>query len=108
MLNFLKKQFTMETQIILRHVSPEIDALEIVSGVIIDGQFSPSDTLRDDLVDLGFDETDLNLFTESPIAPRRHFVTRSDLSTVVLELMSLPVFHDLVFYPNFIVFQYVS
>lgn len=98
----------MEKQIILRHVSPEIDAFEIVSGVILDGQFSPSDTLRDDLADLGFDETDLNLVTESPIAPRRHFVKRDDLSTVVFKLMSLPTYNNLVFCPNFLVFQYVS
>lgn len=98
----------MEKQIILRHVSPEIEAFEIVSGSIIDGQFSSSDTLRDDLADLGFDETDLNLVTESPIAPRRHFVKHEDLSTVVFKLMGLATYNDLVFCPNFLVFQYVA
>lgn len=98
----------MEKQIILRHVSPEIEAFEIVSGSILDGQFSPSDTLRDDLEDLGFDETDLNLVTESPIAPHRHFVKREDFSTIVFRLMALATYNDLVFCPNFLVFQYVA
>lgn len=98
----------MEKQIILRHVSPEIEGSEVVSGQIIDGQFVPSTDLAADLIDLGYPEDELNLLEQFSICPNRHFVTIDHSTAFISRLILLPHTPEIRLYSNFVVFLYVS
>ena len=98
----------MEKQVIIRNISSEIQALEVVCGTIQDSQFAPeSDTIAT-LTALGFDSDFLSVVGTSFICPDRHFVSREYLSDFIRELIDLNTFQGLEFYPNFIVFKYES
>lgn len=98
----------MEKQIILRHVSPEIDGVEVVSGQIVDGQFVPAADLSADLLELGCVDDLMDYLTQSAICPNRYFAVSDNVTDFILNITELPSITKISLYPNFIVFHYVS